>query len=313
MMDRAENLEESDAESCRICGAETAQGWNPRLRLATVCVQVVSCPNCGFAWRKDAPARDEAPILTPHRNLAASGSLSASPESGIEEMEEIRLFFDSPGNLLNVGNDSSDIIETARIYGWKSQAVTALEEAEVCAELVPACPREARLPSCHGAFHVVRLEDALENAPDPGEYLLRIAGYLAGKGLLIINAVDFSHWDFALFGEGSPDLTESIPRWFFTPRIMQTLLEKCGFRVLKITPYRVPQLGFPQEPANDSRIPLSSPCGGSLDRTVKNVPFVSRFRIIAQSARRASLREFHAWNYNPHTESHTPRFELATV
>jgi hypothetical protein len=310
-MNRPEDTMETNAGCCLICGAEAAGKWEPRLRLATADVRVVSCPNCGFTWRTDAGARAGSTCPLARREPAAFGCLTASPEAGIEEMEEIRLFFDSPGSLLNVGNDSSDIIETARIYGWKSQTVAAIEEAEVYAEPVSAYPRDVRPQSRRGTFHVVRLEDALENAPDPGDYLHKIAAYLDGKGLLIVNAVDFSRWDFALFGEGSPNLPGSIPRWFFTPRILQTLLEKSGFRVLKITPYRVPQIGFPLEPAVDARFPQSASGRSALDFTAENAPFVSRFRIIAQSAQRASRRGHLAWNYHPQSESHAPRFEPA--
>lgn len=304
------SVENPDDDGCLICGSESAGGESPRLRLATAVVRVVSCPNCGFAWRVDVHPHTGTAPFPPQRDSAPYRGLSTSPESGIEEMEEIRLFFDSPGSLLNIGNDSSDIIETARIYGWKSQAVAALEEAEICVEEVPANQWESRPQSCRGAFHVVRLEDALENAPDPDDYLLRIAGYLEGRGLLIVNTVDFSRWDFALFGEGSPVPTEFIPRWFFTPRSLQSLLVKSGFRILKITPYQVPHLAFPQEPADDSRFPQSARWGGAPGQPAENKQFASRFRILAQNAQRSSLREFHAWNYNPQSEFQTPRYEL---
>jgi hypothetical protein len=197
-------------------------------------------------------------------------------------MEEISLFRQPPGLLLNVGRANSDLLETARMFGFKPLAVPGIEEE--CKEETP--PRLTRRPQVDPSYDVIRLEGALENDPDPRSLLQRAACLLGEKGLLVISAADFGGWEFPLHGEGAALLTPDLPRWFFSPRALETLLAHSGWRIVKVSVYQSQQPPFAFGPSQDSAVP---PHPGAMLPVLNLFPrqTVQRFRILA---RRQELR-----------------------
>jgi hypothetical protein len=254
------------AARCFLCGADELIP-----RLMDKSFSVIACGRCGLTWRTDPPARKSSPVLT------------AMPvEMSVAEMEEISTFRRPPGLLLNVGRSNSDLLETARMFGFNSRSVEDLEE---CAE--PAHQRRTwRRPDTDPGYDVIRLEGALENDPDPHYLLQRAACLLGEKGLLVISAADFTGWDFPLYGEGARLLPPDLPRWFFSPHALDALLSQNGWKVLKISVYNVPQSPYAFGPSVDSAIP---PHAGAILPAYSVFPAqtVRRFRILA---RRAEMR-----------------------
>lgn len=246
---------------CLLCGEDSLV---PRLMEGRF--QVVACSRCGLAWRLDQPAHQPA-----------DGIQAAMPvEMSIAEMEEISLFRQPPGLLLNVGRNNSDLLETARMYGFQPRTVSALED---CAESVS--PRRYNASDPDTTYDVIRLEGALENDPDPRSLLARAACLLGEKGLLVITAADFSEWEYPLHAEGASLLPPDLPRWFFSPHALERLLDQCGWKVLKLSQYQVPQSPFAFGPSLDSAVP---PHPGAILPAFSAFPAqtVQRFRILAR-------------------------------
>ena len=153
-----------------------------------------------------------------------------SPQVGVAEIEEICRFLRPPGRFLNVGRDCSDIMETARLFGWTSESVTELRkrsESEI-EDLSSAVSLQQR-------YNVVRMEGSLERALNPESLLERAGQYLCRNGLLVITMPDYSNWDFSLYGQGESLLPMDLPCWFFTPDTLKRLLMRLGYKVLGLS------------------------------------------------------------------------------
>jgi len=173
-----------------------------------------------------------------------------------EEVEEIGQFKKPPGNLLCVGQDHGDILETARLYGWNSQVIFNLTDNQTADFDAPVSAGPA--VTVERRYDVIRLEHSLENAPDPRIYLKTVGKILSPTGLLVISTPDISTWDFPLYGQGSELWSVDLPIWFFTQESLKRLLVDCGFKVLKISPFRVLKAPPSCDPAPDMAHPY---CG----------------------------------------------------
>jgi len=203
--------------------------------------EILQCERCGLMQSTGMPLSNlhdgEKPVFTmadsPHEGDVTSVSVplgALSPDFGKREIAEINSFNNPPGTFLNIGHDSMDILETARLKGWNSAAVAWIEEASAnqTASVVQKGLGKLR-------YDVVRLESSLEFSREPISFLQRIARVMRKEGLLVISTPDCTGWDFNLFGDGSFRLDNDIPCWFFTPETLRLLLEKVGFKVIKVT------------------------------------------------------------------------------
>jgi hypothetical protein len=252
---------------CMICGGDELVA-----RLMDRGFQVMACTHCGLAWK-----------LGDSREKPADSAGSAlMPDFSLSEMEEISLYRRPPGVLLNVGRHSSDMLETARMYGFRPLTLPKLEE---CTEPTAAHSRR-RVADDQPTYDVIRLDGALENDPDPRSLLQRAACLMGEKGLLVVSSSDLSRWEAPLYGEGASLMPPDLPRWFFSPHALETLLTQCGWKVLKISTYDVHQQPFAFGPSQDQAVP---PQPGALMPVFNTFPtqMVSRFRILA---RRLELR-----------------------
>ncbi len=213
------------------------------------CISIVKCVRCGLSFRQRPRYNSIQSFIntsftlgiTP-RSLTICSDLS-TPEfmtthnTGQEEIEEIGQFTQPPGSLLNIDNDSTDILETARVFGWRSEAVDSLDPAGL--DQRENC---ANTEISDGKYDVIRMANTLERADNPIQYLKQIRGSLQESGLLVISTPDCSSWDFPLHGQGASLQPVDLPLWFFTSATLTQLLERSGFTILKVATftYRVP-------------------------------------------------------------------------
>lgn len=251
-----------DSQTCLLCGGTSfttkfadrgihlpeafLQSCEVENLFAIADCEVVSCDGCGLAFRR-------SPVIGIHNTSPWPASMlsiengsnpeplmysipvsAASPQVGVEEIEEICRFLSPPGRFLNVGSDCSDIMEAAKLFGWTSESVQDIRESS-------GSDREGFIPamSLRQRYNVVRMEGSLERALDP-EALLRQAGqFLSRNGLLVITTPDCSDWDFTLYGQGESLWPLDLPLWFFTPDTLKRLLMRLGYKVLGLSRHDV--------------------------------------------------------------------------
>ncbi len=235
----------ADGASRKVDPEETPGGT-----LHTAPFHILRCLSCGL-MRRDTNDYGKMPP-TPSASFSDTTSpkhseyrgVAVSPELGHREIEEINHYKPPPGTFLNIGGDQADVLEIARMKGWYSAALRNLSSA-VAGDNVPRFERSlSRLK-----YDVVRLEGMLERADNPKTVLDQISGVLRRRGLLVISTPDCDRWGFPLYGQGASLFPPDPPRWFFTAKTLKRLLTECGYKVLKITTYKldfqpIPRNGF---------------------------------------------------------------------
>jgi len=259
-----------ERSACILCGCDIN---HPRLLDRTI--RIVSCARCGLAWRQDNGFQDIVSDIGQSRAILAPLPYSVgmdlpdlppadrkTPEPGVAEMDEINSLKHPPGAFLNVGSDDVDILETARVCGWRALCRADLPDFWTMAPQY-GVPSASATPSSQVAdgYDVIRLEGTLERSPDPQAYLRNAACYLNSQGLLVISGADFSAWDFPIRGQGGSLMPMDVPHWFFTPKTFGALLRRCGFTVLRVS----------------------------------TLPDPPRFRIFARRAERRAARDLRGW------------------
>ncbi|TKJ42313.1 hypothetical protein CEE37_01135 [candidate division LCP-89 bacterium B3_LCP] len=251
--------------------------------------RVISCKSCGLTFRQDFSSDSKTPLPYPHfppggpeedttvQSIRSRPDSDSTPFLGFEELNDVSDFLTPPGSLLNIGDDGTDILETARLQGWDSSVMSHLEP-ELIAQPEAAIGEDL----LQQQYDVIRLENSLERTADPFALIEKVSGMLQKDGLLVITTPDISDWDFQIYGEGPSLWPIDLPRWFFTPDVLERLLAISSYKVLKVSRFsmtvRLPEevhLGGPTLELS----PISVTTPELSELAVQDIPF---FRILAR-------------------------------
>jgi SAM-dependent methyltransferase len=146
--------------------------------------------------------------------------------------------FAPKGNLLDVGCGLGVYLTTVRDLGWRVRGVEIGTAAAQYArehyglDVFSGSFDEADLPANH--FDVVTLWHVLEHFPSPAVALSGIRDLLTADGLLILGLPNFASLDRMIFKENWNGYEIPLHLYHFTPISIERLLEKNGYRMLKI-------------------------------------------------------------------------------
>jgi SAM-dependent methyltransferase len=286
------------AEPCPACG-------NPESRLlytagdrlyqtTSAKFQIVACQQCGLSRLSPAPPPGELERYYPDEYWHAAGETLAGwleeryrrlvlldhvrfVERAIRDSEESGLLLDvgcGGGLLLRLLKERGmpvlglDFSLAAATVAWRVNGVPTI------------CGALSQVPLPPGSCAAVSMFHVLEHLYDPAVYLRVAFDLLRPQGRLIVQVPNADCWQFLLFGESWNGL--DVPRHLFHFRAsdLETLLEACGFTVLrrKFFSLRDNPAGFATSlaPGLDPmarrvrRIPESTP-----GRLAKNVLYLS--------------------------------------
>jgi 2-polyprenyl-3-methyl-5-hydroxy-6-metoxy-1,4-benzoquinol methylase len=145
----------------------------------------------------------------------------------------------SAGKLLDIGSGTGAFLNEMKEHGWD---ITGLEPytpaRKLAKELYELDTYENnllfQLPP--GSFHAITLWHVLEHVHDLHGYMKQIKLLLQEKGRLIIAVPNYTSADAATYKEYWA--AYDVPRhlYHFSPRSLQTLVEKHGLQVLQYKP-----------------------------------------------------------------------------
>jgi SAM-dependent methyltransferase len=142
----------------------------------------------------------------------------------------------SGGRLLDVGCATGEFSARMAEHGWQVQGVEPSPQAAAVAretyglDVAESSLTQARFPDRH--FDAVTLWDVLEHVPDPLAELAEIHRVLKVGGVLAISLPNLRSFDAALFGQYWIGLDMPRHLHVIPPTLLESMLERCGFRVL---------------------------------------------------------------------------------
>jgi 2-polyprenyl-3-methyl-5-hydroxy-6-metoxy-1,4-benzoquinol methylase len=204
-------------------------------------LEIVRCTHCGLQMTN--PGDDDATLARIYAALedrsydAEDQSRTATARA---QLAFVSRHCDRPGRLLDAGCATGTLARVASEAGWQ---VTGLDASAWSIERArERCPQATFVQGSldaavfpESSFHVVTLCDTLEHVPDPATALRRIRTWLRPGGWLFLNVPNCEsvaarvmrrHWVLLL--------REHL--WYFSPRTLGALLQRCGFDAVATRP-----------------------------------------------------------------------------
>jgi len=140
------------------------------------------------------------------------------------------------GRLLDVGCATGVFLRQAAEAGWRVAGIEIDPEAAARARTVTPdifCGDPADAPFPPGSFDVVTSFHVVEHLVDPARTLRQMLGWLAPRGLLIVEVPNAAGIGGRLFGRYWSGLDYPRHLVHFTPVTMAAMLERAGGRIVR--------------------------------------------------------------------------------
>ena len=200
---------------------------------------IVKCVDCGLAFVNPLP--NEKKILEEYSNF--KDERFASQAEGREITFEKNLKdigkYKKNGKLLDIGTASGSFLYIAKKRGWDVEGI------ELNKYLIKWAKKNYKLDIKQGTlfqnkfshkFDVITLWDVLEHVSNPTETLKKCNELLKEDGIFIVNYPDYKSRVAKFLGKKWPFYL-SVHIYYFEQKTIKKLLDKCGFKVLKIKPH----------------------------------------------------------------------------
>ncbi len=256
---------ESAPVHCEACGG------TERLPLVSIGAwRVVKCAACGLGILDPRPDAVERDALYREDYFAGHYDAGLAPGSaqfgGAIRREGHRVRFvraaKRGGRLLDIGVGRGYFLYACRGAGFGAEGLDVSETAArfVRSTLgipVSAAPLDDRLFSAD-SFDVVTMWHSLEHTGEPGRYVDAAREWLKPDGVLVVDVPNHEGTDARAKREAWEDWDLPYHLYHFTPRSLETLLARHGFRVTRSKSYhsqvvkarlkRIPILGLAARP-----------------------------------------------------------------
>ncbi|MDO8623505.1 MAG: class I SAM-dependent methyltransferase [archaeon] len=200
---------------------------------------IVKCPRCGLVFVNPLP--DEKNMIEEYSNFKDERFASQSKGREITFARNLKDIekFKKRGSLLDVGTANGSFLYTARKNGWDVDGV------ELNKYLINWAKENYQLNIKQGTifqnkfqkkFDVVTLWDVLEHVSDPTKTLAKCNELMKDDGILIVNYPDYRSRVATLLGKKWPFYLR-VHLYYFDRKTIVKMLDKCGFKVLKIKPH----------------------------------------------------------------------------
>lgn len=223
---------------CNLCHSGQAS-----LLFTKESVNIVKCLNCGLIYAHPQPSEEHLDAVYKEGYFNGSCHSDYLMEKKLylnrfqQRLKEINSF-KTKGRLLDVGCAVGYFLETVRQAGWEVSGVEVSDFAAGYArkagiEVFTGKLEEAEYPDQR--FDVVTLWHVLEHVKDPSGCLRETHRVLNNDGLL---AVEVPNMDSKKSKKAGKEWNQIKPQehlFYFTPDVLKRMVEKAGFRVVKIS------------------------------------------------------------------------------
>jgi 2-polyprenyl-3-methyl-5-hydroxy-6-metoxy-1,4-benzoquinol methylase len=204
---------------------------------------IVRCRQCRLRYVNPRPAPDQLAALyregyfTPQaagrQHLRHDDMKLATARLRLRFLQEFR----AKGRLLDVGCGGGVFVRAAREAGWSAVGLEPSVEAAAHAgthHLPIVAGHLEQRPLAGGRFDAITMFDVLEHVFSPGAFLAEARTLLAPRGVLLIETPNMAGWMPRLMGSRHPWIRPPEHLTYFTPGSLRVLLERTGFRVLRL-------------------------------------------------------------------------------
>ena len=226
---------------CNLCGADDTREIARKGPFA-----YVRCVQCGLIYVTPRP-KD---LRGRRQRLHDAGSDGKGNNADVSRMRtpgqiellrrEARRYikYRRMNRLLDFGCSAGSFLAAARNEGWEATGVNISESRARAGrekkgpDIRPGTLREASFPDDY--FDVIRINNVLEQLPDPLSELKEVWRILRPNGLLSLATINGRNTSTLLSG---PDLNHYISPYLvylFTPETLKRMLRRAGFRRVNI-------------------------------------------------------------------------------
>lgn len=219
--------------SCPACGSPEHRVFSTRTRN-----RVVVCRRCRLHYVNPVPPREALRAEVADSDVYTGDQLRKADffrrraEALFDRVERLR----APGRVLDVGCAIGTELVVARERGWEGVGIELSQRSVAVArergvEVLDAPLEESGLPD--GSFDLVTLNHVLEHVAEPGPFLAEVRRVLAERGLLFVSVPNVRAWQVFLRGDRHTWTFHDDHFLHFSPRTLELLLRRHGFRVLE--------------------------------------------------------------------------------
>jgi len=194
---------------------------------------VVMCNNCKLAYLNPRLTQDQLQKVYVEDQLINFEYYLASKKldekTFAARLNLIKKFI-SVGTVLDIGSSIGTFLSVAKSEGWRAYGIELNKKS---AEYSKACGHKLfdDYEKTKLKFNFVNMSDVIEHFTDPKEELTKIYNLLCNDGVLLISTPNFEN-----------KLTRKLAikpyehLYYFTPKTISLLLNKCGFMVKYFKP-----------------------------------------------------------------------------
>lgn len=235
---------------CALCGSEeytillSAEDY--RYHLTDEIFQLVQCSNCRLVYLNPRPRKKVINFYPKqyynHNRLArAYGKLLQ-----IMKVHKLMSIRKKRGRMLDIGCGDGQFLYSFKARGWEIYGIDPSENAYKIAKknlgenVFKGELEDVYFSDCF--FDIIALNHVLEHIVNPNKELGQIRRILKNDGILFLSTPNIHSFQFKISREYWFAL--DLPRhlFLFSPKTLRMLLEKNGFKVVKIS---YPMLDFP--------------------------------------------------------------------
>jgi 2-polyprenyl-3-methyl-5-hydroxy-6-metoxy-1,4-benzoquinol methylase len=239
-------------QKCPVCGSEIFDPFisGKDFFLTGESFQIVKCRNCGFRFTNPRPEAGElGKYYESSEYISHSDSRQGLFASVYQQVRKYTLGqkfalikrFHQNGEILDIGCATGQFLGFMSKHGWKSTGIEPDEktrERAISEFGLQVYPEEQLYVLRKSSFDIITMWHVLEHVSDLNDRLEQIRNLLKPDGIFIVAVPNSNSYDAKKYGIhwAGYDLPRHL--YHFTKEDIKTLMEKYGFKIVKIFPMR---------------------------------------------------------------------------
>ena len=210
---------------------------------------IVRCSKCGLVYVDPMPtdedlkkyySESEESLKFMQENFINTGRMQK--KGWTKTLKVIEYYSPNKGRILDIGCGPGWFLDTARERTWDTYGVDMSSFFSKFAQeklgLNVFCGRFEEANFKENFFDVITMFDFIEHVKKPLDLLRNVRHILKDDGLLVITTADIDSLCAKIYGINWRQIIPIGHIYYFSRKSMRNILEKAGFKILKITGVR---------------------------------------------------------------------------